>query len=270
MRTNSIDSHSSVTGENSGDLMFITPSRIVVKGQMGEPASRVFGALTFYVSEEEPINLSIKGGGSESVEFAVVPPNTRHLAYTESGHLTKVLVESETIDIPRVIECYTGSEIIQRETADRMRKCFKNLSKAVLEDGEIDTLFFGQPLASRSLDSRIQTVVDDLVEDSVDSLTAKDCADRVGLSYDRFVHLFREQVGYTFRLFRAWKRARSFMPFANENCNLADVAQHIGYSDGPHFSRSIRQVYGISPRQINETASDFNVVSTSDRDIPLR
>jgi AraC-like DNA-binding protein len=38
--------------------------------------------------------------------------------------------------------------------------------------------------------------------------------------------------------------------FANQNINLAHLAQDIGYPDSTHFSHSIRRFYGLKPRAI--------------------
>jgi AraC-like DNA-binding protein len=38
---------------------------------------------------------------------------------------------------------------------------------------------------------------------------AQACAEQVHLSFSRFLHLFKEEVGVPFRSFRTWKRARS-------------------------------------------------------------
>ena len=81
-------------------------------------------------------------------------------------------------------------------------------------------------------------------------MTAADCAASVNLSPSRFLHLFKEQTGISFRAFRAWKRARHLLHFVNEDINLAHLAQDIGYPDSTHFSHSIRRFYGLQPRAI--------------------
>ena len=63
-------------------------------------------------------------------------------------------------------------------------------------------------------------------------MTAVDYAASVNLSPSRFLHLFKEQTGISFRAFRAWKRARHLLHFVNEDINLAHLAQDIGY---PHL-----------------------------------
>jgi len=70
------------------------------------------------------------------------------------------------------------------------------------------------------------------------------------LSFSRFLHLFKQEVGAPFRSFRTWKRARSLLHYVNRESNLAHVALDAGYPDSTHFSHSIRQVYGLKPKDI--------------------
>ncbi|HWV08043.1 MAG TPA: hypothetical protein VN156_00780, partial [Pseudomonas sp.] len=50
--------------------------------------------------------------------------------------------------------------------------------------------------------------------------------------------------------FRTWRRARSLLHYVDRSHNLAQVALDIGYPDSTHFSHSIRQTYGLKPRDI--------------------
>ena len=79
---------------------------------------------------------------------------------------------------------------------------------------------------------------------------AGDCAASVRLSFSRFLHLFKEQTGAPFRSMRTWKRARSLLHYVNRPSNLTAVALETGYPDATHFSHSIRQVYGLKPKDI--------------------
>ena len=70
------------------------------------------------------------------------------------------------------------------------------------------------------------------------------------LSFSRFLHLFKQEIGVPFRSFRTWKRARSLLHYINRDSNLAHAALDTGYPDSTHFSHSIRQVYGLKPKDI--------------------
>jgi AraC-like DNA-binding protein len=90
-------------------------------------------------------------------------------------------------------------------------------------------------------------------------VTATACAAQAGLSTSRFLHLFKQETGISFRAFRAWKRARHLLHFANQDLNLAHLAQDIGYPDSTHFSHSIRRFYGLKPRAIFSGSRDLAI-----------
>jgi AraC-like DNA-binding protein len=130
-------------------------------------------------------------------------------------------------------------------------------------------MFLGEALPDRNIDTRIKRAAQKLDDFSGSKMTAADCAASVNLSPSRFLHLFKEQTGISFRAFRAWKRARHLLHFANQDLNLAHLAQDIGYPDSTHFSHSIRRFYGLQPRAIFSGSRDL-AIYRSDPDMPDR
>ena len=129
---------------------------------------------------------------------------------------------------------------------------------------ELDLLCFGEALPRRALDPRVVKAIAQIGRFSGEPVTAESCAVEVGLSPSRFLHLFKEETGISFRSFRAWKRARHLLHFANQDLNLAHLAQDIGYPDSTHFSHSIRRFYGLKPRAIFSGSRDLAIYG-SDR-----
>ena len=74
----------------------------------------------------------------------------------------------------------------------------------------------------------------------------------------------------SFRAFRAWKRARHLLHFANEDINLAHLAQDIGYPDSTHFSHSIRRFYGLKPRAIFSGSRDLAIYRSDPQACPAQ
>ena len=112
--------------------------------------------------------------------------------------------------------------------------------------------FFGAVLKPRTFDARIREVVDRINADLLPSPRRPKAWTRraVHLSFSRFLHLFKQETGVTFRAFRAWKRARSLLRHVRQTTTLTDIALDTGYPDSTHFSHSIRQVYGLRPSDI--------------------
>ena len=100
-----------------------------------------------------------------------------------------------------------------------------------ISSAELDVLCFGEMLPPRALDPRVARSIAQIDTFSGEPVTAADCAAAAGLSGSRFLHLFKQETGISFRAFRAWKRARHLLHFANQNINLAHLAQDIGYPE---------------------------------------
>ena len=128
-----------------------------------------------------------------------------------------------------------------------------------IDSAEFDRLCFGETLPRRPLDPRVVRAIARIGRFSGEPVTAATCAAEAGLSASRFLHLFKQGTGISFRSFRAWKRARHLLNFANQDLNLAHLAQDIGYPDSTHFSHSIRRFYGLKPRAIFSGSRDLMI-----------
>jgi AraC-like DNA-binding protein len=246
----------------SGRLMLISPERVFYAGLLGRPRERSSGGYNIYAAMRG--HLKITEGKSEVVgEVAVVPPYVPHSVESEHPSIICLVIEPETVE-PAAMEALSarisgaGTDIAQR-----IRQAYETLR---LQEGrggfttlEFDQLFFGERLLDRNIDRRIRRSAAKLNDFSSSKMTAADCAASVNLSPSRFLHLFKEQTGISFRAFRAWKRARHLLHFVNEDINLAHLAQDIGYPDSTHFSHSIRRFYGLQPRAIFSGSRDLAI-----------
>jgi AraC-like DNA-binding protein len=131
-----------------------------------------------------------------------------------------------------------------------LRSQLSSSSGSVPPPAGFDPVIFGEALARRALDPRIQRVVDAVKQDPCNSTTGEAYATQVQLSLSRFVHLFKSEVGVPFRRFRSWRRARHLLLHATSDASLLAIAMATGYPDSTHFSHSIRQSFGLTPRDI--------------------
>jgi AraC-like DNA-binding protein len=241
-------------GQQSGHLMLISPERVLYAGLLGRPRKRTSGGYNVYAVMRG--SLKITEDKSELVgELGLVPPYVPHSVESEHPCIICLVIEPETVE-PSAMEDLSariaGTEA--PDIAQRIRAAYETLrlqqGRGGFTTGEFDRLCFGEALLGRNMDHRITRSAAKLNDFSGSKLTAADCAASAGLSPSRFLHLFKEQTGVSFRAFRAWKRARHLLHFANQNINLAHLAQDIGYPDSTHFSHSIRRFYGLKPRAI--------------------
>ncbi len=234
--------------------MWVTPDRVFYVGLLGSPSTRFMGSVVLYVATEGTIRVRIAGGDWQVAEMAVVPPYTPHEVLSEARLIHVVKVEAETVDLAQAPALLRQrGAVVADDFVARTRKRSAELRSSGCQDlspTSFDPLFFKQALAPRPIDPRIREVVDAIKRNPAGPALAEDCAEAVSLSFSRFLHLFKQEVGIPFRNFRSWKRARSVLCRVHEKLNLTDVALESGYPDSSHFSHSIRQVYGLTPKDI--------------------
>lgn len=245
-----------VQGQGSGKFMLITPDRICYAGLLGRPLTREFGALTIYVSLGSPINLKVRNGTWKSVEMCVVPPDTPHQIAAVDRTIGVYMIEPESVDLARLPPDFPleGQGPVDSSRLQNLRKAFLSLANGEVHinavRSRLDEFILGYPLPARQLEYRVAAVVNRIKRHPSDSVGAEEFAGQVDLSFSRFLHLFKDEVGTTFRRFRAWKRARNFMSYVNANLNLTDIALETGYPDSSHFSHTVRRYWGLTPRDI--------------------
>ena len=251
-RANSV---SKPSGAPSRRFMWITPDRLLYVGLIGAPSMRTMGSVNVYLAQQASIRVRLHGGDWQRTELAVVPPHVPHQVIAEVRHIHALQIEAETVDLAVLPVQLRGYGAVHApEFVAQVRRLAGELHDAAgdvdLAALDFDSLFFGAALTRRRIEPRIQAVVDAIKRDPSAALSAEDCARSVNLSFSRFLHLFKQEVGTPFRGFRTWKRARSLLHHVNRDANLARVAQDTGYPDSTHFSHSIRQVYGLKPSDI--------------------
>jgi AraC-like DNA-binding protein len=234
--------------------MIMTSDRTVYSGLLGSPSTRKHGAHTVYIAHETPFEIAIDGAAPECAWLAVVPANVVHRITSSDRLIRDLLVEPESAALADL--AIWDARGVPAPTAEylKLRRAFDEWLTgrdfAVSNAAELDRFFFGRPLAPRTLDPRIQRVAARIRTSPHEQISATEFAHLTSLSFSRFVHLFKQEIGMTLRAFCAWKRARAALPSMTGRCNLTQLALEAGYPDSTHFSHSIRRIFGLRPRDI--------------------
>ena len=253
-----------VAGSNPEHLMLISPERVLYAGLLGRPRRRTMGGHAIYVSMHGDLRIDIEGRAEQSGGIVYVSPYLVHSVACDSRCVICLVIEPESV--PAAAMAQLGHRIAGSAgaaVAARIRSAYQALVATGRRDGfttaEFDDLVLGEALPARALDRRIGRAIARLNDVSDAAVTADNCAAAANLSQSRFLHLFKDETGVSFRAFRAWKRARHLLHFVNADLNLAHLAQDIGYPDSTHFSHSIRRFYGLQPRAIFSGSRDLAI-----------
>ena len=264
-------------------VMWLNNDRVFYAGLLGEVSVRTMGGWLVYASLGAPLRILVGEAATaaqpaesdwQTTDLAVVPPYLPHRVACDQRLISSLTIEPETVDeaaLPAWLRQHVGAVPASHPDTERMLQRVRAAHAALRTHGHaielqttgFDECFFGQPLAPRRVDPRIARVLEDMRNDPSRSTTAQACAAAVGLSFSRFLHLFKAEVGTPFRSLRTWKRARSLLHHVTRETNLVHVALDTGYPDSTHFSHSIRHVYGLKPRDLFAGSRSLMVLGDS-------
>lgn len=245
--------------EHLEPLMWLNTSRVMYVGLLGEPSQRSFGAYAVYLSFTRPHRVSVEGQPWEDAELSVVAPYVQHRIVSGERMICCLLIEADSVDHRRLpVFLQTGSGAVVEAHRQQMlagirhaiARLRNSASRQYASSARFDEEFFGAALYPRELDARIRAAVERIKDEPNGHASARDFAKMSHLSVSRFLHLFKADVGASFRSFRAWQRARSLLYHVTLQKSLTNIALDVGYPDSSHFSHSIRQTYGLTPRLI--------------------
>lgn len=247
--------------------MLVLDERLYYLGLAGNKMkARRFGAAAIYTAPEGGLAVKLGDGQWRSTPLAILPPYAAHEVASDCGAVINVLIEPERLR-PGELQALAGecrSPARAAALAERLRAAAPLLGAeapdAAMTAAAFDRIVLGRALADAAIDRRIAGILDDLAEEGLEApVLAADLAAGIGLSSSRFLHLFKEETGVSFRNYRTWRRARGFLPHANRTSSLTDVALSLGYPDSSHFSHSIRKTFGLKPRSIRVGSRDLRV-----------
>jgi len=83
-------------------------------------------------------------------------------------------------------------------------------------------------------------------------ISLKEIAEIHFLSESRFLHLFKENTGITFRKFQQWNKvSKSFSTLLKQN--LTETAHQFGFTDSSHYSKVFKETFGFTPKSIQKS-----------------
>jgi AraC-like DNA-binding protein len=138
---------------------------------------------------------------------------------------------------------------------DRLRACHRgHLSLAEAQhlfDALMAVTTPALPAAGPVADPRIVAALASLRQRPEQSLS--ELAEELKLSYDRFSHLFSEQVGLPLKSYQLWRKVKRATLLFDSGRSLTDIAHEVGFSDSAHLTRTYAHFFGIKPSYLTNS-----------------
>lgn len=129
-----------------------------------------------------------------------------------------------------------------------------------LRNFDLDTLLRSGCADVAPLDPRVAQSVNALRRPDGAAPGRAALAQASGLSESRFNHLFRAEMGVSFRSYRVWSQVRGAMGALSADSRLTQAALAGGFVDSSHFSRMFRQTFGMTPSSVLKPLRDVTLI----------
>ncbi len=111
------------------------------------------------------------------------------------------------------------------------------------------------------IDERLLTVLEKIQECLPEHISLADLASQVYLSGDRFLHLFKEQLGLPLRQYILQQRVHAALEMILRGSPLTHAALETGFTDASHFTRKFIQLTGMRPSVLKQFRGTVRVLT---------
>lgn len=206
------------------------------------------------------VRLQRPSGSWTSFTAAVVAANQPHAFEARRQHVAQIFLDPES-KAGRVLQrCYQDRGIAALDVA-ALPSLIAGLAGAyersavdaeliALAQTVVTTLAGAAAQSTLAPDRRIALAVELMRKQLDTAISLASMAAAVGLSPDRFRHLFMQETGVGFRAYLLWLRLECALTAYVAGNTLTDAAYAGGFADSAHFSRTFRRMFGIAPASV--------------------
>lgn len=208
-------------------------------------------ALQLSIPVNEPLVIQVSKNRLESKNAVLIDSNVKHSIHSTENHFLLLLNPASTIGHYWKKEVKSPFQEVDNNITRKIQEVIRgNKNKLELKEA-INHLIkekdcFCDAFVHKG-DDRILKALKFLQERTGEIIALEDAASHVHLSPSRFIHLFREEVGISFRRAQLWNKLLMAIPLLS-NQSITAVAHEVGFSDSAHFSRTFKENFGFGPR----------------------
>jgi AraC-like DNA-binding protein len=200
------------------------------------------------VALDGPMTVRTHGQADVVTRTALVPPRLNHQVITGSARMVFCYLDPTSSRregcVQRMLE---QSGPIGHHHADEARLIDLATRLPAGDDAWLELAAPGRPART---DPRIQHAASQLLRGDAEDLSADRLAAEAGLSPSRFLHLFRDHTGTSFRRYRLWARMLRAATAIAGGADLTAAALDAGFASPSHFSTAFHRMFGLQPSRL--------------------
>lgn len=185
-----------------------------------------------------------------SLEGAIVGSNEPHQLEAGGATMAIAYIEPEGHDGTRLTALPAASVRAIRSVLSAIEARPRPSGSIVRLYDELREAFRLGTSPRRELDPRIHEALTTKFDTGEPTPPSTEMAARVGLSSTRFRHLFKEELGISYRRWVLWRKLHAAALQLAKGGSLTVAAHEAGFSDSAHLTRTFRRMFGIAPSLI--------------------
>lgn len=233
---------------------FLDPGWMLYVGPVGATSPHAHHAIQIVIGVKTRLSLMIDGDRAQ-VDSVVIPADTPHAFEAPAAHAVMLYVGPETRDGRRLSTLVHGgapstwaaaaaplrdAEMDEPRTIDDARRYCRRVIELLV--GSVETVRPWPPAVRRLVALLPGRLSDDV---KLPALAAE-----VGVSASRLSHLVTEHLGIPFRPYLRWLRLLRAAAAIARGRSITEAAFEAGFADGPHLTRSFREMFGVTPSDV--------------------
>jgi|GEM_PF-456286 len=257
------DSKRQPLGESEARI-WLFDTFIGILGSLNEFGEHENQVAQFVLGLEKPLELASEGQSYQGSAF-LVPAGLLHTFGLKGDKVLMIYLDPQH-PLARTMLSTAQGIMHLPELSQDLYQSVQTLSQPTLEEQQIREIFealleeWGAVFPEAPLmEIRIEKALRFMSQKVLEGYTLQDLAQRVGVSSERFRHLFREQMGIPFTHYRLWLRLGEAFSALFQGQSITESAHHANFSDSAHLARTFRKYFGdsISGRLLREDGSRF-------------
>lgn len=243
-------------------------------GRFPNNAGHRHHVLQIQIGVEAAFRLQIDGG-THDFRAVIIAPNVPHQVNDHHKWQLMLHIEPGSLIGGQLLKAYLENRRFKEIGFHRLEPLvpeFRSFIERIHPCGCARKLFSdvvnalsGVPMEQqRPIDHRIKAALDLLRRLPARKISTKAIAGAVCLSESRFIHLFKHQVGIPLRRYLLWLRLRDALEQILNGLNFTKAAQHAGFADSAHLSRTFKQMSGMTLSDYAKKSQFIQAISCLD------
>lgn len=253
--------------------IYLSNGRILLIGENLENDEHQHYALQVTINLSDSTYVMRQNGQDFSVYGAVIRSNSPHQVVSSDTWRAVILLDAQTqhaVQIARRFHSDTGIAVLSEEDVAYCRDCLRDfagkalpIERAALAIDRVVERLAGPVWRPELRNPHVAKSLNLIHRSRGKDLSLSFLAGQIHVSESHLSHIFKSEVGIPLQRYLLWYKVAQAGFLIGRGMPLTEAAEAAGFSDSPHFSRTFRSMFGITPSQVLKRSRFVQVISDS-------